>query len=57
MCDVINPATENTSKIDQMFYFDRLNILGFFFFSSLVKCPAVMVILLVEMCRAQQLFM
>lgn len=32
-----------------MFHFDRLN---FFFFSSLIKCPAVWVILLTEMSHA-----
>lgn len=48
MCDDINPASENISKSDQMFHFDRLN----FFFSSLTKCPAVLVILLAEMWHA-----
>lgn len=49
MCNVINPASENISKSDQMFHFDRLN---FIFFSFLIKCPAVSVILLAEMWHA-----
>lgn len=49
MCNVINPAPENISKGHQMFHFDRLN---FFFFYSLIKCPAVLVVLLAEMWHA-----